>query len=108
MTTKSYETLLRDAEDRKRAAERRVSDAVRGVKDLQALAEAAGRTTLTADESERTRTLMDAKRTAADDVSKADGELEALRRMQADDAETDRLLATRDESYHPIGITGAQ
>ncbi|MFD3399438.1 hypothetical protein ACFWUU_02100 [Kribbella sp. NPDC058693] len=108
MTTSTYPQLIAAAESKRRDAERRVNDAVRGVKDLQSLAENAGRSLLNDAEADRARQLMEQKRAAAEDVSLADGEIAALKKLQAEDAALDGQLNTRDATYRAGGSSAAE
>jgi hypothetical protein len=107
VTTTTMSALITAAEDKKRAAERRVSDAVNAAKRVHDRAMAEGRSALNASEAGVVEDAMIAKREAADDVSKAQGELESLRRQAEGDADLDRQMRTKDESYQLSGLGGA-
>lgn len=82
------------AEEQRKAAERRQSDAIEAVKQLQARARSDGRAHLTEAEEVRCLELLTAKRKAGDDVARFTAQVDGLRQAATEEAEVDRQLAT--------------
>jgi HK97 family phage major capsid protein len=83
----TIDELIADLTAQKRDAERRLSDAAEGIKRFVARAEAEGRRHLSDDEEARLQRLTEEKRSAADAVTRVDGQLEVARRVAVEEAE---------------------
>lgn len=93
MSPPTIEQAIRDAEQRRKAAERRQADAVAKAKALAERARETGRKHLDPAEEAALDELIAAKRQCADEISKADGELSALRAMRQEESEVAQQAA---------------
>jgi HK97 family phage major capsid protein len=87
----TYEQLINEYEDRRKAAERKVTDSKAMAKRYMDALDTAGLENLTPEQERMTESLYAKHRQAIDEVRRAEGALKALRDAQAEDAEADRL-----------------
>jgi HK97 family phage major capsid protein len=99
---KTFAQLISEADERKRAAERRATDAKADLKRYLEALDSAGVKDheLTAEQRATFDTLNKAHRAAIDDVKHADGALRALREAKAEDDRDAEDARTRDTSRH--------
>jgi hypothetical protein len=81
----TVDTLIIAATERRKAAERKLADADRGMRSLVHIAEAAGRSNMTPEEDQRVVELTRAKSEAKTEISRIEGELEGLRQVAGEE-----------------------
>jgi hypothetical protein len=87
----TIEELITDAENRRKSAERKVSDTKARAKEYIDALDAARIENLTPEQERMSEDLLAKHRAAVDEVKRTEGELTALCQAQAEDAEADRI-----------------